>query len=495
MRPGLPAAPRVALISIALLIPCFWQEHIQCADLASHLYNAWLRTQVLAGHLPGHLSGLAVARQSTNFLVDDFLTYALRWWGPQWAERLLVGCSVLIFFWGTFRFLTVLTGRRPWHLSLLLAMLAYGVVFRWGFFNFYLSFGLCMWAAALTWSPRRAYRLLALIPYLLAITAHIMPPLWLAVVVLYLHLVERLAHSSRLWIFGTGLAAILVGHFALRYLLRCDWPGFSPVHVRRYADLIGLGQLTPYSKYFAVAVLLLLLWAPWIWRALRRLSLGYIALDVLAQLVLLNIVASLLAPEGVADLPGYRVGFSFIGIRLSLMTAVLVCALLARTNPPRWHTIALASITALFFSFAYVDEWAVNQAETRVREVVAKLPPGARVVLSVLDSPHGIAQIFHLLDRPCIGHCFDYANYEPSSGQFRLRATQPNPYVLSEPEDVAAVGQGTYVVKRTDTPLYRVVLADPAEFRLRAELVSPGQVLTAETISVEPAWWRSAVFR
>jgi len=31
--------------------------------------------------------------------------------------------------------------------------------------------------------------------------------------------------------------------------------------------------------------------------------------------------------------------------------------------------------------------------------------------------------IAHSVDRACIGHCFSYSNYEPSSGQFRVRAS------------------------------------------------------------------------
>src|SRR5258705_5657972 len=43
----------VLLVSAAILIPCFWQRHIQAGDLASHVYNAWLAQLVETGKAPG----------------------------------------------------------------------------------------------------------------------------------------------------------------------------------------------------------------------------------------------------------------------------------------------------------------------------------------------------------------------------------------------------------------------------------------------------------
>src|SRR5258707_2736966 len=41
------------LVSVVILIPCFWQRHIQAGDLASHVYNAWLAQLVETGKAPG----------------------------------------------------------------------------------------------------------------------------------------------------------------------------------------------------------------------------------------------------------------------------------------------------------------------------------------------------------------------------------------------------------------------------------------------------------
>lgn len=64
-EPAVEAALIVA-VSIALLIPCFWQDHIEAGDLSSHVYNAWLASQVERGAVPG----LTLSHQWTNILSD-----------------------------------------------------------------------------------------------------------------------------------------------------------------------------------------------------------------------------------------------------------------------------------------------------------------------------------------------------------------------------------------------------------------------------------------
>jgi len=63
-----------------------------------------------------------------------------------------------------------------------------------------------------------------------------------------------------------------------------------------------------------------------------------------------------------------------------------------------------------------------------------------------------------VIDRACIGHCYSYANYEPSIAQFRIRATAENPYVAYTYEDSWLMHVGAYVVKDRDLPLYQVDL-------------------------------------
>ena len=61
-----------------------------------------------------------------------------------------------------------------------------------------------------------------------------------------------------------------------------------------------------------------------------------------------------------------------------------------------------------------------------------------------------------MIDRVCMGRCFSYANYEPSTAQFRIRAEVGNPYVASNYQESWEMQAGLYVVKRRDLPIYKV---------------------------------------
>ena len=67
----------------------------------------------------------------------------------------------------------------------------------------------------------------------------------------------------------------------------------------------------------------------------------------------------------------------------------------------------------------------------------------------------------HVIDRVCLGQCYSYANYEPSTAQFRIRAIADDPIVGSNYTDTWMIQAGIYQVKDRGVPLYKVAL-DPA---------------------------------
>jgi len=85
------------LISLLLVIPCFWHAHIEAGDLGSHLYNAWLAELVHQGRAPG----VYIIWQWDNILFDLMLFYFAKAVGLFAAEKIAVSLCVLIFFWGT----------------------------------------------------------------------------------------------------------------------------------------------------------------------------------------------------------------------------------------------------------------------------------------------------------------------------------------------------------------------------------------------------------
>ncbi|MGA2436310.1 MAG: hypothetical protein ABSG25_13620, partial [Bryobacteraceae bacterium] len=102
-----------------------------------------------------------------------------------------------------------------------------------------------------------------------------------------------------------------------------------------------------------------------------------------------------------------------------------------------------------------------------VERVLDALPPGQRVVSAVASRGIRLDPLGHLLDRPCAGRCFNYANYEPSTGQFRLRAIEENRIVFDKYRDSYDLQKGQYTVKSRDLPLYEVYACGPQRFCLR----------------------------
>src|SRR5690242_16358379 len=102
----------LALIAVStlLVVPCFWHTHIQAGDLGSHVYNAWL-AQLAQRH---EVSGIVVVNQWNNVLFDLLMLHAANVFGFVAAERIVVSLGVLLFFWGAFSFLAIVSGRVPW---------------------------------------------------------------------------------------------------------------------------------------------------------------------------------------------------------------------------------------------------------------------------------------------------------------------------------------------------------------------------------------------
>jgi len=134
----------------------------------------------------------------------------------------------------------------------------------------------------------------------------------------------------------------------------------------------------------------------------------------------------------------------------------LACCVLGAMRPRKWHLAATGAIAAVFFTFLWQDTGRINRMEAQIVELVSKLPPGQRVVGSILSDDTTRVLKQHILDRACIGRCFSYGNYEPGSRDFRVRARPGNAYVLADFDQAAATEDGDYVVQPRDLPLYQV---------------------------------------
>jgi len=447
-RPFLGGWKRYALASAALLVPCFWQTRIQAGDLGSHIYNAWLAELIRRGQAPG----LAIVPQTTNVLFDLLLDVLFRAVGSEAAQRIAVGVAVLVFAWGAFAFVAA-AAHREWALLPVIAMLAYGWVFHMGLFNFYLSLGLCFWALALGWSlaPRR---LLAAAPLLLlAYLAQGEPVVW-AVAVLGLLWLARRWPARRGRLFAIAVAALGALHLAMRAAMPTMW------HSWQIRSVAGLDQVWVYGDgYWVSSTGLLLLWVALLTESIRRGGARRFFASDLFLVLAVSAAGVFLLPTWVW-LPGYHHALVFVSERMSLAMGVLMAAAAATAVMRRWHRWAAGALAATFFVLLFADERALNGFEDEMRDAANRLPAMARVVSNV-DTDARINAVTHMIDRVCIGRCYSYANYEPSSGAFRIRVTGPAAMVAPTDMDSSRMQNGGYAVKPRDLPLYRIsALAD-----------------------------------
>jgi len=450
--PSKPAArARLAalytFLSLLLLVPCFWQPRLQAGDLSSHIYNAWLVQLIEAGRL----QGLTVASQTTNLLFDLMLGGLYRIVGAEAAQRISVSIAVLIFVWGAFAFVSKLAGRKPWHLLACIAMLAYGWVFHMGFFNFYLSLGLCFCGMALVWDNGRRWIWAAPV-FVLAYVAHGLPVAWTACLLLYLWLARHVPPRRHSFLSAAALLAMVAVHWLLGRHLVMQW---SPLQL---ASTTGLDQVWVFDmKYYYVLIGLLVVWGLLFLELVHSSGARRVASSLPFQICIISALGVFIMPSTVA-IPGFRHSLVYIAERMSLGVGVCVCGLLGMAQGRNFVRCGLALVALLFFGFLFRDERALNSFEDRMQDTVAHLTPGQRVVSGVEDNGLRAWAVTHMIDRVCLGRCFSYANYEPSTAQFRVRVTEANPYVAFRYGDSWNMQRGRYVVRKKDLPLYQVDL-------------------------------------
>jgi hypothetical protein len=240
-------------------------------------------------------------------------------------------------------------------------------------------------------------------------------------------------------------------------------------------QITGANQLRVFGDRYLVPAFALL--AVWIWMALDRArgarkSSPFTALSIVTG-------AAVFVIPNVVWIPPYAHQLAFISERVSLLVGVLVCAALAGAAVRVWQSAALAAVAALFFAFLYTDEKKLNGFEDQLDRVVAQLPPGQRVVLSVNDPSAQVNALTHMIDRACIGRCWSYANYEASSGQFRVRVAGNTTIVTPSEKDSSLMESGQYVVKADDPPLAQVRADASGRLTVRAARAGDTLGLTA----------------
>jgi len=451
----------VVLTSALQIVPCFWHSRIQAGDLGSHVYNAWLAR--LIGH--HQISGLTIARQWSNMLFDLLLLHAANLVGFVAAERIVVSFAVLVFFWGCFSFLAAASDSPPWKLAPLLFLLAYGYAFHMGFMNYYLSIGFAFFALAVAWRGGAGNWLSAAAVSAISLIAHPMGFVLFVTIAAYVSLWQRLSRRTRLALPAMAIISVVAMkfYFAAHEALEATWRSTG------FFQLLGQDQLDLFGHRYVVLSWAVLTWGiiialgaiyDWIFRANSPSP----ALRLAIELYALALIAAFCLPEN------FRVGMyaGWIGLlvsRLTLVTAIFALLVLACLRLPRWSVHGNIVCALLFFILLYRDSGKLDRMEDNARNVIRSLPVGTRIV-AVANPPDDwrIQFVHHSIERACIGRCFSFANYEPSSLQFRIRALPGNHVVTTSVDQSDDMSSGDYIVKKEDLPLTSIFQCDEADF-------------------------------
>ena len=359
------------LLSLLLLAPCYWQPRLGGGDLSSLSYNSWMVRLIESGRA----QGIETVHQNTNFLFDAMVNGLFKVVGAEAAQRISVSLMVLTFVWGAFAFISAVSGRRAWHLMPVIAMLAYGWVFHMGFFNFYLSLGLCFWALALAgeWKP---WRLAAAAPILaLACLAHALPVVWTSGLLAYLWMAGRTTPRTLAWLLAISLPAMVLLRELVDNRFMAEW-SLQQIFITPSADK----SWTFDAKYFVVLVAVLLIWGTMFLELVHQWGMRRVVSSVPFQVCLIGAAGVFVLPVALV-IPGFHHALVYIAERMALGVGVCVCALLGAARPRMFERCALVAAALIFFGFLYGDKRAMNSLEDRMQGAVAQAAPSHRVAI------------------------------------------------------------------------------------------------------------------
>ena len=463
------------MISVGLLIPCFWHRRIEAGDLASHVYNAWLAQLIERGQAPG----LYLAGQWNNVLFDLLLLKLGNLFGLYAAQKIVVPLCVLIFFWGAFAVIAALSRRPPWFLLPCLAMLAYGWTFNVGFFNYYLALGVGFLATALAWNGGGRELILGAMLAALVLVAHPQGFVWLVGCMGYVVLWRLLPGR---WKFAVPCAAILAVVASRSYLMR-HYQSFGVLETFGPGVYNGSDQLALYSMryYILSGVALLFGVACFVADRMRRdrAPEPWVVMRLPLELHWFVVFATYVLPD-VVRLPLYSGWVGALALRLTSVAAVMGLCVLAFMQPRKWHTAGFAIIAVAFFTFLYQDTATLNRMEAQIERLIqSNIPVGGRVMATIWAPPDSrLPFIVHMVDRACVGWCFSFQNYEPPSRQFRVRVAKGgSPLNTDDSGASVQMEMGEYVVHPGDLPMTQIYQCDEHDLtRLCARQLAAGEV-------------------
>lgn len=447
-----------------VLLPCFWQSRVVASDVLSHSYNAFLA----AGIARGELAGLRLVPQSTNVLFDLGLGWLTSVFGTPLGERIAVAACVLVFFHGALAFVRSFGPSDEAFAVACVAVFSNGWVLQQGLMNFYLAAGLSCGAFALARGDRVAVRVLAVPLLLLAWTGNPLPVLWVSSLLAFLRVSDRMKPASQYLLLGAASMMVGIVIYSPATSLAARWQPDQLGLVTGADQLVSFSALGIVPAAFFILAITLGVSAR-IERdggpAVARLPATRAAMASAACVAVLPVAAGTTGTDGVLSLVPHR---------MSLLVAIALVALVATSVPGSTVRRLGVVMAATYFPLLWLSHSRVTRAERDVAALMVAVPAGARVI-ALADYPNERVIYDHMVDRWCTRRCWSYLNYEPSSGQFRVRADRGNPYVLHTWDARRAVADGRHVVREDEVPIYQLENCAPGANRYCLRELTAGQ--------------------
>jgi hypothetical protein len=343
-------------------------------------------------------------------------------------------------------------------------MLAYGYSFNMGFLNYYLSIGLACFSLAMMWPGRGRGWVGGAALLSVALIAHPIGFVWEIGTLAYVGIRKRLTGWCKLVLPLAAAASFMALYwFMARHAAKfmVDWDR-GPIYLYSGAD-----QLALYGKrYFwlAGAAFFFGLLCVVFDRYSRKGEGGWSKHFELAfELYLVAFCATSLVPENF-KLSVYSGWIGLLGSRLTTISAIFGLYFLGFLKPWKWYAAGFATCALVFFAFLYQDTGWLNRLEANAESIASTLTLGTRVIPTVWAPPGSrVSFIGHVVDRACIGHCFNYANYEAASGEFRVRVRPGSRAVTASPDDSEDMESGEYELGEEDLPMKEIYQCDASD--------------------------------
>ena len=262
-------------------------------------------------------------------------------------------------------------------------------------------------ALAWNWTRRGLVAGALLVP--IACVAHTLPVMWAVAIMTYAWLWRRMPVRQRAYLMGGALAAVLAGGVAIRNSFPTLW------FREQLTNILGVDQARVFGGWYQPVMFgLVLLCAALFFKLFRQAGLAKTFWTLPVQHLADDAARDSGGAEPDLDsrLPEradvhrqpYVAGSRSVSVRgAGDDSGAPVRALRTGSGGTAVLCISLPRRASL------------NGIEDRMEALVRKLPPNSRVVSAIEDPYLRVNAITHMIDRICVGHCYSYANYEPST--------------------------------------------------------------------------------